>query len=417
MEDFRREFLREAVSTLKNISESLRRPDASLTGENLREVFRRIHSIKGTAQTLGFQQSGQIAHDIESLLQALQDEQIEQAKVMPIVKTGITLLHASFVKPDDDSDAEATTEFRKELYKLLPEISSTSQAENLHLAEVPSELIARLSKTETAKLAAAIRSGRWFLLLEVFFKLADFDNEYKILRNLLEQKGEIIASSAAPPDLASGTIAFQIYFATNSEAAEISEILSQHDALIKFEVEPQPTSIFDLGGVFENAANTGSKVAQMLGKVVDVETSHDDIDISDTQLKGLSEILLHLIRNCADHGIESPTERIESGKPAAGKIKIDLRSNENRLLLTVSDDGRGIDTAQIIHTTDAGNEIEALDLLFSYGFSTKQTVSEISGRGVGLDVVKTLAEKAGGKIKIKTSVGEGTSFIVTLPKK
>jgi len=135
-------------------------------------------------------------------------------------------------------------------------------------------------------------------------------------------------------------------------------------------------------------------------------------------------ILEHMVRNALDHGIESSAERVEQGKPAAGSISIDVNKEGSDYIITLSDDGRGIDPALMRETAyqrgldvdvDALSDDEALRLIFYKGFTTAETVSEISGRGVGMDIVLSELQQIGGEIEIESVVGQGTQFHIRIP--
>lgn len=142
-------------------------------------------------------------------------------------------------------------------------------------------------------------------------------------------------------------------------------------------------------------------------------------------LEALNDPLLHLFRNAFDHGIESPAARLAANKPEVGSINISAAHRGNQTVITISDDGGGIDVKKIkakamaigIDPEDLANatEAELLDLIFEPGFSTAETVTDLSGRGVGMDVVRTNIEQIDGKIQVDTKLGVGTSFIITVP--
>jgi two-component system chemotaxis sensor kinase CheA len=136
--------------------------------------------------------------------------------------------------------------------------------------------------------------------------------------------------------------------------------------------------------------------------------------------------LIHLIRNSVDHGIESPQDRLTAGKPECGKLTLTARHEQGRIILTVEDDGRGIDLEKLrrsaiqkslISAEDADGltDEQTLDLIFAAGFSTAQKVTEFSGRGVGLDIVKTNIQRVNGSIHVETVPGQGTQFEIVLP--
>lgn len=167
-------------------------------------------------------------------------------------------------------------------------------------------------------------------------------------------------------------------------------------------------------------------LAEALSKKVNLVMEGEETELDKTIIEDISDPLIHLIRNAVDHGIETPEERTGIGKPPAGTLLISAFHQENNVILTVQDDGRGIDfdkvkesavKKQIITAQEAAalTEQEIISLIFHSGFSTSTAVSDISGRGVGLDVVKSQVDKLNGIIEVETRKGEGTKFIIKLP--
>ncbi|HEV3317737.1 MAG TPA: chemotaxis protein CheA [Candidatus Angelobacter sp.] len=167
-------------------------------------------------------------------------------------------------------------------------------------------------------------------------------------------------------------------------------------------------------------------VSKSCGKEVALIMSGQDTDLDKSILDMLAEPLAHLVRNAVDHGIESPEERINAGKPAQGTVKLDAYHQGNQIVIEVSDDGRGIDREKlveravetgIISAADAATlaESDALNLVFHPGLSTAEQVTSISGRGVGMDVVKTVLERLKGATSIRSTPGKGTTFYLKVP--
>jgi len=167
-------------------------------------------------------------------------------------------------------------------------------------------------------------------------------------------------------------------------------------------------------------------VAKSCGKEVNLEISGQDTDLDKSIMDMLAEPLAHLVRNSVDHGIESPEERAQAGKPAQGTIRLAAYHQGNQIVIEVSDDGRGIDRDRlvakaiekgILTQADAGNmsEQDALDLVFHPGLSTADHVTSISGRGVGMDVVKNVIDRLKGNISIRTVEARGTTFYLHVP--
>ncbi|MCX7925494.1 MAG: chemotaxis protein CheA [Fimbriimonadales bacterium] len=164
--------------------------------------------------------------------------------------------------------------------------------------------------------------------------------------------------------------------------------------------------------------------AAKLGKKVNFEIEGEETELDRTLLESLSDPLTHLIRNAIDHGIEPPDERRRNGKPETGTIKLSAYQSEGRIYIEVRDDGRGIDTERVrqkaiqlgwITENDHPSEETLYDFLFQPGFSTAQQVSDLSGRGVGMDVVKRNVESLGGSISVQSQRGAGTRFLLRVP--
>ncbi len=167
-------------------------------------------------------------------------------------------------------------------------------------------------------------------------------------------------------------------------------------------------------------------VARQLGKQVDFEIIGQGTLVDRDILSRLDAPLNHLLRNALDHGLETPEERLAAGKPAAGKLRLEARHRSGRLLVSISDDGHGVDAGKLrekivrkgLITADMAERLtasELYDFLFLPGLSTRDAVSEISGRGVGLDVVQTMVHACGGSLQVSSERGTGTRFELVLP--
>ena len=167
-------------------------------------------------------------------------------------------------------------------------------------------------------------------------------------------------------------------------------------------------------------------VARSCGKEVSLVVTGQDTDLDKSILDMLAEPLAHLVRNAVDHGVESPEERVQVGKPVQGTVRLAAYHQGNQIVIEVGDDGRGIDRNRlvakaiekyIVTQADAGamTEEEALELIFHPGLSTADQVTSISGRGVGMDVVRTVLNRLKGNISVRTDEGKGTTFYLRVP--
>jgi two-component system chemotaxis sensor kinase CheA len=176
--------------------------------------------------------------------------------------------------------------------------------------------------------------------------------------------------------------------------------------------------------LFDKTARVVRKVAHDMFKKIDLQIRGADTELDKLIIEDLSDPLVHIIRNSVDHGIETPEERVAAGKPETGNLRLSAAQKGNHVVIEISDDGRGIDPEKIRRKAlergliDEKTELsreEVYDLLFMPGFSTADKVSEISGRGVGMDVVKSNISALSGMIDIDSRVGEGTTLSITLP--
>jgi two-component system chemotaxis sensor kinase CheA len=181
-----------------------------------------------------------------------------------------------------------------------------------------------------------------------------------------------------------------------------------------------------LSRVMDNLPRTARQVAEKLGKRVEVEIIGAELELDRSILDRLGEPLLHLVRNAVDHGLESPEDRRAAGKPEVGKIRIEARRQKDSIVIDVSDDGPGIDLesvcrraieADLIHEDLAADlpPAEVVAFIFHPGLSTAEGISEVSGRGVGMDAVKATIESLGGGVELRTEAGRGTTTTFFVP--
>ena len=181
-----------------------------------------------------------------------------------------------------------------------------------------------------------------------------------------------------------------------------------------------------ISNVFNKFPRLVRDLAHKAGKQIDLVIRGEDTELDRSVIEVISDPLIHLIRNAVDHGIESPKERLSAGKPERGIILLTARHEQGRILITVEDNGSGIDIQRVKAKSvekgvltkseaDALSEEEAIELIFVSGLSTAQTISDVSGRGVGMDIVRNNIEHLNGNILIETWPGKGSQFTIILP--
>jgi two-component system chemotaxis sensor kinase CheA len=181
-----------------------------------------------------------------------------------------------------------------------------------------------------------------------------------------------------------------------------------------------------VANVFNKFPRMVRDLAQKTGKEIDLVMRGQETELDRSVIEQINDPLIHLIRNSVDHGIEKPEDRIAAGKPPKGTVLLTAKHEQGHILLTVEDDGGGIDTEKLkasairkglMTETEAAvvPADRAVDLIFMPGLSTAEKVTDVSGRGVGMDIVRNNLERVNGTIAVETSVGKGTRFQVTLP--
>lgn len=403
MSDLRRQFLESSVQTLHEIVGNLQ-AEKSFSEKNQRQIFRHIHTIKGTAQSFGLSRSANLAHSLENLLSAANND-FKKNQWREILIEGLDLLGQSLQNPHFEIPPDFTSKLEKSGHETI-----TDRA--VLFSFIPTEVFEKLTEFEKNKIASALRDDKCIYRLDVSFDYADFSEEFRKFQDLVNEKGEIIFTLPAEAFDSTDRIGFQVYFSSLEAEEHVKATVRDYNAHV---IWLNPTAVFadDLHGVALQIAAQGEKLGQILGKTVEFSVLSDKPKLSPQTLKLIFDVLLHLVKNSIDHSIVKK-----------GKIEIRLQEENKNLRLSVTDDGRGIDLEKVrakaidknlILPETKLSERETLDLIFLPGFSTAEKITEISGRGVGLDAVKELVTNAGGTVGIETQKGKGTTFEIFLP--
>jgi len=181
-----------------------------------------------------------------------------------------------------------------------------------------------------------------------------------------------------------------------------------------------------VGRLFQRFPRIVRDLARQLGKDIELMQEGEDTDLDRSLVEALADPLVHLLRNAVDHGLEAPVEREQAGKSRKGTVRLAASQRGERIVISVSDDGRGMDPEVlrrkavekgVIDAAQAArlSEVECYELIFRPGFSTAATISDISGRGVGMDVVKTRVAELGGTLQVRSRLGHGSTLELTVP--
>lgn len=207
----------------------------------------------------------------------------------------------------------------------------------------------------------------------------------------------------------------------------LDQAVSQLDLLVSdLQNSVMKTRMQPIGRLFQKYPRIARDLARQLGKDVELVLAGEETEVDKTMIEDLADPLIHLIRNAVDHGVEMPEERQAAGKPIKSLVRLEARQEGDHIVLIIADDGKGMSAERIrakaiekglISEEEANtlDERQSLNLIFLPGFSTKAQISDVSGRGVGMDVVKTNIQKLNGSIDIRSEPGKGSVFIISLP--
>ena len=408
-----REFLVESNENLARLDRDMveletRPQDAEL----LASVFRTIHTIKGTCGFLGFTTLERITHQAESLLSQLREGKraLDPGLVSLILETVDATRHV--LRSIEATGREGEGRFDS-LEKRLRESAEATKQESGELATVSQQKpaveteapSAQTSEGQAAEAAAKPSAAEGNIRVGVVLldRLMDLVGELVLIRN------QILQFAAQRDDL--------LLAATSQRLNLITTELQE--GVMKTRMQP-------IGVIWNKLPRVVRDLAVGLGKQIRMEMDGAETELDRTIIEAIKDPLVHLVRNACDHGIESPEIRQRSGKPSQGTLLLHAYHEGGQVNIEISDDGAGIDPAQIkqkavekgILSQESAQRLterDGMNLIFRPGFTTAATLSNISGRGVGMDVVKTHIEKIGGTVDISSKLGEGTTVKLKIP--
>ena len=395
----------------------------------LNDIFRSAHTIKGASGFLGFDALTNFTHAMEDLLNLFRKGELNvEADSIDVLLDAVDIIKAMLEdvreKRENTVDYEAVINNLKSLRNGKTGSSrplSTDENSNPHNNSTTAQ---EPVITEAAEIQEKpIPSGG--------SKNPENKNQdhtirvdVKRLDNLLNISGELVLgrntlmllTGELMQAVADNTLAEKI----NQTTAQINFITSElQSAVMQIRMLP-------INNVFSKFPRQVRNLSRELNKKIDLIVSGEDTEIDKTVIEEINDPLIHLIRNCCDHGIESPETRKISGKSETGTIWLNAGQKGSYILIEITDDGCGIDSAMIAEKVSARglatkaelaamSDKEIIQHIFIPGFTTTEKVSDVSGRGVGLDVVRTNIEKLGGIIDIDTDPGCGTKITLKLP--
>ena len=391
-QEYRELFMAEALeyydSMSRHLSELERNPNA---GPALNELFRLMHNLKANARAMGFTDLGEVAHHLETLFGLIRDqERTFSGPLIRVVFAGVDAL-GNMIRAVGANQP-------------LPDASALlDNLDRLVRGEAP--VLDEVDEGDTEE-----ESNRKMELSDLVYI------QVKKLDNLLNLVGELVIDRDRIMTLAQ-EIGNPALLATAQHLFRISDDL-QYSVM--------DARLVGVGVLLNKFPRVVRDVATAENKEVELTLSGQDVQIDRNILQIITDALLHLVRNAVSHGLETTEQRQAAGKSAIGHLTLSALTERDDVLIQVQDDGRGINTEAVrrkaverglITAAAAGsfNEQDVWALLFEPGFSMADKVTDISGRGVGLDVVKLALDSLGGQLRVESELGIGTTFTLVLP--
>ncbi len=388
--------------------------------EAVAAVLGPLHTLKGNAGMMGFSSVKDYVHSLEDVFARLRDG------TLPLSPALFDRLFAgaSALRDAVERASQAGSEVR-DLHAEIPAlVALLGEAEAGSPSSGPKEKAPPSAKAATSPEAAspAPAPGRPVDGSHVAARSSLVRVDFAQLDHLLNLVGELIIYRTKLQEL--GRQAAQLL--AGQEGARELVTAVQHVAGVSTQLQETIMDIrmLPIRTVFDRFPRLVRDLAKSQGKEVELIIEGEGTRVDKAIIDEIAEPLVHMIRNSVDHGIERPAERLASGKTATGTILLSAAQESNQVVITIMDDGRGIDPAHVkrvavekglLDAREQVNDREAIQLIFSEGFSTALRVTDVSGRGVGLDVVLKSIERLNGLVEAESIPGVGTKFIIQLP--
>ncbi len=408
MQDLVQDFIIESEELIEQLDQDLvelenRKNDL----DHINKIFRAAHTIKGASSFLGFDKMQQVTHQAEEILNKLRKaEMVITPEIMDILLEFVDCIKKIL---NDIKNGEDTTEIT-EIVKRLKLANEGKIVSKQPISESSTPTKKDTKPTQIKKVTKAIEQT---IRVDVtrLDSLMNLVGEMVLTRNRLGQ-----VASELNKRFEGDFLVEQLLDTT----AQIGLITTE------LQLAVMKTRMLPIGKVFNKFPRMVRDLSRDLNKEIELVISGEDTELDKSVVEEIGDPLIHMIRNAVDHGIESPEERQKAGKPSKGTVSLNAYHEGNHIVIEIKDDGKGLDPTilkrksiekGIITQEEANsmNDEEAYGLIFKPGFSTAQKVTGVSGRGVGMDVVKTNIEKLNGIIAIESAIGEGSTFKLKLP--
>ncbi len=408
-----REFLLEGGDILDQIEYDLLKLETSPHDkELLHNIFRNMHTIKGNCRLMGYNRLEELAHSTESLLHLLREgEMIANSEtgslLLGVIDSVRSVLHI-IEQNGEEGDPDFTIQLAK-LDSLMADAEASNTLDDFFIRKKNKKSMETVDICLDDENSCASQGDSTSGIETVRLPIERLDY-------LMDMVGEL------------GATFNQLKYSLTRNRETIQQVLEgmdQHihnlqDEVLKYRLQP-------VSRVWDSYHRLVRDLALESGKKVFLQMRGEETEVDRNVLLSIKDLLGHLIRNAIDHGIETPEERISSGKPALGTVTLSAEQRHGQIYMEVSDDGKGLDVERIkskalatgmstMRQIEGMRKEEIFQFIMEPGFSTAEKVSKISGRGTGMDVVRSSVEKTGGTISIYSDPGKGTKFRIRIPQ-
>lgn len=437
MDDFeielKHDFLQEARELLQNTEQSFLELEKDPSNKTLIDaIFRFAHNLKGTSRAVGFGQIAELTHRAENLLLEIKQEKIFandlivstlllfNDKVREMIDGLEGNLDAVFDCEQLMKDLDAIIAGEAAAPVAAPAAASFEAEIETQATSVEESVVEAISPVESfeepqVEIVTQAVVHKLPEKKEVKKEPRKDDETLRVSLNRLEVLNNLVGELVIIQSVVESALGKSGELKTARSLGKLCKDIQ--DLSMSLRMVP-------VGPSFQKLARIVRDTSKLLNKKVDLRLIGEDTEIDKTVAESLGDPLVHIIRNAIDHGLETPAERIAAGKPEEGVVEVMAFHEGNFLVIQITDDGKGINGPKLIEKARAKGiipdsmnltEQQAIELIFHAGFSTKEVVSEVSGRGVGMDVVKTNIEQLGGEVKVRSKLGSGSCFRLMLP--
>jgi two-component system chemotaxis sensor kinase CheA len=387
--------------------------------DTINQIFRGFHTIKGMAGFLNLRDIGSLAHSAENLLDlARKGELVLSGGNTDVVFESMDMMKKMIAELKESAENSTPVPAQKALPQLLAKIKACAQGQDLASSlDTPQgqqkdkeldEILITQTRPETENIATKAKTT------------GSSDEKIKVsterLDNLVNMAGELV--------IAQLMVAEEVDNNLTAERELGSKVSHQGKIIRELQELSMSMRMVPIHGVFQKMTRLVRDLSRKANKKIDFVTSGKETELDRSIVDKIADPLVHMVRNSVDHGIESTQDRKKAGKSPTGRIELRAFHQAGNIVIEIEDDGKGLDKERILKkaidsgVVEAGQKLsdeEIFKLIFHAGLSTAQKVTSVSGRGVGMDVVRKNIESLRGKIDISSTFGKGTTFTIRMP--